>query len=333
MGKKEIKPKIVADVELEISEKEEKRIIDEGEEKQEKDVPKFKIRRTRKQYVTKMGTPLKYLEIEFTNEQRARRNSEYTIKHYHRTFLKLYEFCAFISAEKDSISKTYDLYEDKDNPLAYVGQNLPIAALEQNDFQMWFVRYLSDNGANDQTITSYLRDYRAIMYYCMEQGWIDPYKIVIKDKPTPIKDCYTHKELEKLLKKKDSKYFTEYRNWVIVNYLLATGNRIQTLINIKVGDVDLEDGYININVQKNKNVSRLSLVSKMVTILREYIQLFRTDDEGCCCPRTCSRSSPGSRASPPGSRPAPAARGGTSCRNPGSPGEWDTPGCRCPAPA
>jgi integrase/recombinase XerD len=146
---------------------------------------------------------------------------------------------------------------------------------------MWFIDYLRDvDKVNNQTITSYLRDYRAIMYYCMEHGWIKPFKIVIKDIPTPIKDCYTQKEIDRLLRKPNTDNFTEYRNWVIVNYLLATGNRIQTIINIKVGDVDLEDGYININVQKNKKVSRISIISKMTNILREYISLYRTDDEG-----------------------------------------------------
>lgn len=287
MPKKEIKPKQI-DVTMDISESE---IIDlvkealKGNEKEEKidpNAPKFVIHRTRKDSVNKKTTALWKLEIEFINEQRARRNSEYTIKHYQRTFKKLYAFCAFNSAESaEDISKAYQQFPHEDDALAYVGKKLPFGVLESDDFQMRFVSYLSNvDEVGEQTVTSYLRDYRSIMYFCMEHGWIKPFKIVIKDKEAPIKDCYTEKEIDRLLVKPDTRNFAEYRNWVIINYLLATGNRIQTIINIKVGDVDLDEGYININVQKNGKVNRISLVRKMVIILREYIRRCHTDDEG-----------------------------------------------------
>ena len=269
------------DVTTEISEKEGQEIIDAEEKTISPDAPKFTIHRTRKQYVEKLSTQMWKLEVEFINEQRARRNSEYTIKHYQRTFKKLYAFSAIIAANSSKdIDKIYDQFQDEDDALVYAGKQLPIGVLEYNDYQMYFVDYLLNNQkCNNQTVTSYLRDYRAIMYYCMEQGWIKPYKIVVKDKDAPIKDCYTDKEIDKLLVKPNTDNFAEYRNWVIINYLLATGNRIQTIINIKVGDVDLDEGYININTQKNGKVNRISLVRKINIILREYISLYRTDED------------------------------------------------------
>lgn len=283
MAKKMLKPVFQMEVTTEISEKEGQELIEAEEQSISPDAPKFTIRRTRKQYVEKLTTQMWKLEVEFINEQRARRNSEYTIKHYQRTFKKLYIFSAILAANSaEDINKTFDAFDDEEstdteNALVYAGKQLPIEVLEYNDYQMYFVNYLSKS-CNSQTVTSYLRDYRSIMYYCMEQGWIKPYKIVVKDKDAPIKDCYTDKEIERLLVKPKTDNFAEYRNWVIVNYLLATGNRIQTIINIKVGDVDLEEGYINVNVQKNGKVNRISLVRKMVIILREYISLYRTDD-------------------------------------------------------
>ncbi|MBR4905517.1 MAG: site-specific integrase [Clostridia bacterium] len=258
-----------------------KEIIENANSRDYKNIPKFVIHRTRRDFIEKHNTKMFQLETLFINEQVARRNSAYTIKHYKQTFKKLYEFVVFDTLDENDIEKFIEAYPNIENPREYIGRQLPIAVLETNDIQMHFIKYLSVfEKVSEQTITSYLRDFRAIMYYCMENGWIEPYRIVIKDKPAPIKECYTEKEKEKLLKKPKTDDFTEYRNWVIVAYLFATGNRIQTIINIKVGDVDLEEGYININVQKNGKVNRISLVKKMISILREYIYLFRTDEDG-----------------------------------------------------
>ena len=69
-----------------------------------------------------------------------------------------------------------------------------------------------------------------------------------------IKEVYTDDELKLLLIKPKINIceFTEYRNWVIVNYLLSTGNRRNTLINIKIADVDFEGGFIKLSTTKNK---------------------------------------------------------------------------------
>ena len=114
----------------------------------------------------------------------------------------------------------------------------------------------------------------------MDNGWIEPYKITINDKDAPIKNCYTNAELDKMLKKPYIDNFTEYRDWVLINYLSATGNRVQTIINLKVGDIDLDEGYININRQKSTKTMRIGLVKKMANILSEYITYYRSDDEG-----------------------------------------------------
>lgn len=60
----------------------------------------------------------------------------------------------------------------------------------------------------------------------------------------------------------------------------STGHRIQTIINLKVGDVDLDEGYVNVNIQKNTNTRRISIINKLNRILRDYIAFYRCDDEG-----------------------------------------------------
>lgn len=46
--------------------------------------------------------------------------------------------------------------------------------------------------------------------------------------------------MQKLIAKQNLKEcsFVEYRNWIMINYFIETGNRLRSVINIKVSDVD-----------------------------------------------------------------------------------------------
>lgn len=94
----------------------------------------------------------------------------------------------------------------------------------------------------------------------MEEGWIPLRKISIKTSKSPIKQVYSEEELKKLMKKLKTNDFTEYRNWVVVNYMLTTGNRLSSIVALNIEDIDLESGYINVNVQKNKKPVTIPLV-------------------------------------------------------------------------
>ena len=80
---------------------------------------------------------------------------------------------------------------------------------------------------------------------------------------------YTDSEIEKLLVKPRPEDFIEYRNWVIINYFLATGNRISSVANLKISDLDFDEGIITVNVQKNRDPSRIAMAEKLKPILIE----------------------------------------------------------------
>ena len=260
--------------EAELEEEVSRRIIDEK-------VPKFIIKRRQSSFMDKMKTPLWRLEDAFITEQESRRNSPYTIKHYQQTFRVFYEFLAFEYCEDaDDIDKMYDKYPDEKNPLALYGKMFPIAILENDELQKEFGDYLErERECGEQTILSYYRDFRAFMYFAMEKKLIQPFAISVSDTEPAIKNPYTTEEIRRLLKKPDIDNFEEYRNWVIVNYFLSTGNRLQTVKNLKVGDIDFEDGFININVQKSGKTMRLGLTKKLSKVLQEYIYYYRTDED------------------------------------------------------
>ena len=247
---------------------------------------RFKIDRNQKDFIVKTRTPLWKIEDLFLNEQESRRNSPYTISYYKRCFKKFYEAIAFMyeDGNKDFIDTLYNSApSDEPSPLAYVGKMFPMVVLEDLDLQLNFVKYLVDvEEVNEQTVNSYLRGLKAIIRFCTENGWIEERKFVISDKEPNIKQTYTDAELKRLTRKPNLENcaFTTYRNWVIVNHLLATGNRVQTVLNIKVEDIDLTDGYLNVQVQKNHKTTRIPLPKKYLKILNEYILLVHTAANG-----------------------------------------------------
>ena len=70
----------------------------------------------------------------------------------------------------------------------------------------------------------------------MRKEYIPTFKISLpKADKQPIV-CYSDSELALMLKKPHMKIcsFSEYKNWVIINFLLSTGIRRNSLINIKI---------------------------------------------------------------------------------------------------
>ena len=110
-----------------------------------------------------------------------------------------------------------------------------------DDLVLWL-----DNGKrSSRTIQSHMISIRTFLYYEMEQGRIEkPFKIKIIKGKEEIKEIYSDKELEKLLKKPKRKEctFTEYKIWVFETYLIGTGNRLSSIINIQNKDVHLDQG-------------------------------------------------------------------------------------------
>ena len=96
-----------------------------------------------------------------------------------------------------------------------------------------------------------------------------------------IKETYTESELEKLLKKPNLKGcgFTEYKTWVFENYLLGTGNRISSALNVKIGDIDFENEMIFIRKTKNRKQQMIPLSHTLSEILQEYLLIRKGDSD------------------------------------------------------
>ncbi|MCL2816963.1 MAG: tyrosine-type recombinase/integrase [Clostridiales bacterium] len=144
-----------------------------------------------------------------------------------------------------------------------------------NNTVLEYISYLRRTRPNlaNTSLNAYLRGLRAILYFLMRGGYMPKFEVSMIRAEKKIKEVYTDEELEKLLKKPNIKTsnFSEYRNWVIVCYLLGTGNRLATVCNIKIGDINFAEREIKLKSVKNKKQYIIPLSATLEKTLLEYL--------------------------------------------------------------
>ncbi len=138
-----------------------------------------------------------------------------------------------------------------------------------------FTLYLLGKMNRKTSVNTVLRSVRAFCNYCFKNGYIeDEFKIDLVKAQKRIKETYSDKEIRLLLEKPNLKEcdFAEYRTWVIINWLLSTGNRLRTVRGVKVKDLDFESGYIKLRETKNKYQQLIPLGKRLQEIIMEYLE-------------------------------------------------------------
>ena len=128
----------------------------------------------------------------------------------------------------------------------FIDKNEPITTVTKDTVDDYILWLRENTEANDITINSYLRSVRAFLYYCMECNYIPTFKISLIKAEKKIKETYTDDELARLLTKPDINTcsFSCYKTWVFENYLLGTGNRISTALDLHIGDINFQSATI-----------------------------------------------------------------------------------------
>lgn len=137
-----------------------------------------------------------------------------------------------------------------------------------------YVLHLREALKNDVSINSYLRDLITTMHFLMKEGYVEHFQMkAIKVDKTNV-ETYTDTELKLLLAKPDLRTcsFTEYKCWVMTNFLFSTGVRQRSLINIQVKDVDFDNQVVYVNVTKNRKSLIVPINKTMAKIFSEYLK-------------------------------------------------------------
>ena len=128
-------------------------------------------------------------------------------------------------------------------------------------------------GTSHNSIATYLRMLKTFYNWCKEENLPSVTVPTFSEKET-VKETYTDSELERLLKRPEKDCsFAEYRNWIIVNFLLNSGCRAATIRNIQNKDVDFDAMRVIFRHNKNGKIQVIPLCSLMGNLLKNYMKI------------------------------------------------------------
>ncbi|WP_353423808.1 tyrosine-type recombinase/integrase [Christensenella massiliensis] len=166
---------------------------------------------------------------------------------------------------------------------AWAGNDLRCSDITQ-DLINEYVLYLKDR-LKPETVNSYQFKISPVIKYGIKRGYIkDNILFVHLIEQEHIKDIYTKEELETLLKRPETNNFAEYRSWIIVNVLLATGIRARELRKLQVQDVDMDGNIIHLRHTKNRKPRIVPIPTTLRIRLAEYLRIRKgTKEEPLFC--------------------------------------------------
>ena len=162
-----------------------------------------------------------------------------------------------------------------------IDENRMVHTITQNEVDEFILYLKNECKVKSVTINSYLRTIRVFLYFCTDSGYMPAFRIGMVKEEKKIKETYTTEELERPLEKPDiSKCrFSEYRAWVFENFLVATGMRISSALNVKIKDLDFTEYTIFIRKTKNRKQQVIPLSYTLAEILREYLEIREGDED------------------------------------------------------
>lgn len=154
----------------------------------------------------------------------------------------------------------------------HLDMSLTFEELTKSDLEQMIVS-MRNAGLAHNSISSYVRVMKTFLGWCNEEGYTSLTLPNYRQVET-VKEVYTDEELAALLKRPPAScQFCEYRNWVIVNFLLNCGCRASTVRNIQIRDVSLLERQVVFRHTKNGKIQVIPLCSRMVNVLRGYMNV------------------------------------------------------------
>lgn len=141
-----------------------------------------------------------------------------------------------------------------------------------------YLGVLVQSGLSISSINHYITHIRAFFYWAMSEGYCAEFKIQRMRGQEPTFKAYTKEEIQKLLVCNTKKCsYVEHRCYAIICFILATGSRANTIINIKTTDIIGE--YVSITTQKNKKPSMIPLSQQCQRIIKDFRNAWNNDSE------------------------------------------------------
>ena len=156
--------------------------------------------------------------------------------------------------------------------IRWYGADKPMSQLSAKKLDA-YIYMKKEEGLKDVSLATTMRHIRTFVKFSIKRGYIEELEVTIPKYEVEQKEPYTDEEMRLLLAKPKTNDWVEYRNWVMVNYFFSTGQRLSTVLNIKLEHLDLINSRVYLEWNKDKIKKWMPLSSAIVRILKEYIML------------------------------------------------------------
>ncbi len=136
-----------------------------------------------------------------------------------------------------------------------------------------------DHKNSPVTINTKLRHLKVFLSYWMRNGEIPTFQVGLIKTDEIIKEPYTEEELLLLIKKPSSDNFTEWRTWALIQFLLGTGARISSVLEVKITDIDFEKEMILFRQMKNRRQLIIPLSEALAKSMKEWLNLWEHEPD------------------------------------------------------
>lgn len=166
--------------------------------------------------------------------------------------------------------------------LDFVGGDTLSSEITSDKFDEYSLMLLNTPTVNDVSRATYLRHARVLVYFGRDNGYISrDLKVIVPKAVAECKIPQSNEEIEKLIIEVDIKNstFSEYRNWVMVWWILSYGSRSGTIRNLRIKHVIFNTGDVIIPNEKGRTEYILPLTSFMREVLRDYLSYRKPKNE------------------------------------------------------
>lgn len=177
------------------------------------------------------------------------------------------------AATINSYKKTFQKWCD------YYGEEVEANEVTQSLFFQWS-NSMKQDGIRPASINHYLRDMRTFMNWCMDSSreYVPRFQVVMVEEREEVPKFYDEQEQELLIQKPDRHAdYPDWRMWAICNFILATGCRTSTLIEVRLGDLDFNAKKITYQHTKSKRAQIVPMSTTLRNVLKEYIRIWRSE--------------------------------------------------------
>lgn len=117
-----------------------------------------------------------------------------------------------------------------------------IKDVRKSDVGTWEGILRIDRGNKDTSVQTKIKSIRTFLYWCMDEdrSWVKPFKLNLPRADYELKTPYTIDELDLLLAEPSSDDLSEWRNWAAISFIVRTGIRLSSVVNVKWSDIDFE---------------------------------------------------------------------------------------------